>query len=103
MIFLIFICKISYLNGDFLLNFRLIDYHSNDGRNFSMYCLKFDDNRETIWTKNYGGDTSNYFGYKKIVKTYNYNFAIGTVAGRNITRIGIIDSSGNIISTQIFH
>ncbi len=68
------------------------------GRNYGTYCFKFDVNGDTIWSKNYGGDTAYYFGYKKIVKTINSNFAIGTVAGRNATRIAIIDSSGNIIS-----
>lgn len=64
------------------------------GRNYETYCLKFDGNGDTIWTKNYGV----YFGYSKIVRTYNGNFAIGTIAGNNNTRIGIIDSSGNVIS-----
>jgi len=65
-------------------------------RNWNTYCVKFDLNGDTIWTKS---DYVETFGDKKIVRIYNGNFAIGTVGGGNITRIGIIDSTGNVIST----
>lgn len=63
------------------------------GQNFGTYCLKFDGNGDTIWTKNFGLDSANYYGYSKIVRTYSGNFVIGTALG---TRIGIMDSLGNI-------
>jgi hypothetical protein len=64
-------------------------------RDSNTICIKFDQNGDTIWTKKYG---SGGFGWNKIVKTYSSNYAIGTVEGDNFTRIGIIDSSGNILS-----
>lgn len=67
-------------------------------RNFDTYCLKFDNNGDTIWTKDFGTDTAYYFGYKKITRSYNGNFTIGTVNGDQVTRIGTMDSLGNILS-----
>ena len=64
-------------------------------RDSQTICIKFDQNGDTIWTKKYG---SGGFGWSKIVKTFNNNYALGTCIGENFTRIGIIDSSGNVIS-----
>lgn len=68
---------------------------TGSGRNFYTYCLKFDSSGDTIWTKNYNPVS---FGIFKIAKTFNFNYVIGTIAGGNFTRIGIIDSSGNVLS-----
>jgi Secretion system C-terminal sorting domain len=60
-----------------------------------VYCLKFDLNGDTIWTKHYNSA----YGPYKIAQTYNHNYAMGTTRGGNFIKVGIIDSSGNIIST----
>jgi hypothetical protein len=61
-------------------------------RSYGTFCFKFDGNGDTIWTKDFGLDSANYFGYSKIVRTYDGNFGIGTGG----PKIGIMDSLGNI-------
>lgn len=68
---------------------------TGSGRDFYTYCLKFDSSGDTIWTKNYNPVS---FGIFKIAKTFNFNYVIGTISGGNLTRIGVIDSSGKVLS-----
>lgn len=69
---------------------------TGEARNFATYCLKFNNNGDTIWTKNYRISDDIYLGTSGIVNTFNGKFALGTICGENQTRMAIIDSLGNI-------
>ena len=67
-------------------------------RNGGTYFLKINSEGDSLFGRNFTDDTLyRGLGYEKIVKTIDGNFALGTACGYNESRLGVLDSVGNLI------
>lgn len=69
-----------------------------------LYCQKFNINGDLIWGRSYNSDSSAWaIGYRKIIKSNDNSFALGTTAGHNFGRFMLIDSTGNILTSKFYY